>query len=744
MSLRSYLSAVFLTLAVSGCAPSTPQIVEQPLDLIVVVGATAKFSVGATGPYKLSYQWQRNGTAISGATSSTYTVVAMGADNGALFGVIVSDQYAKVTSNSAKLTVTSAQVAPSITTQPASQSIVSGQTASFSVVATGTAPLSYQWQKNGTAINGATSATYTNKVTDSDNSSQFAVIVSNVVGNVTSDSATLTVSAAPVAPSITTQPLSQTVAAGQMAAFSIVAAGTPPLSYQWQKNGVAVSGATSTTYTNQAVGTDSGSQFTAIVTNSVGNATSNPATLTVTPISVAPSITTQPASQTVIAGQTATFGVVASGTPPLSYQWLKNGTAISGATSTTYTNKVADSDNSSQFTVTASNAVGTVTSDSATLTVTPAPCNTLSASQGIPGQSAGIVTSGAGTSAPASTQLNGSQQPGSVLVFHKFVRGSAGCVPATEFEISVHCPLDVQPCQLGTAVTLVAHWVCPGQAETQICKQTNFTLHTTVEGTITFNTENLSGFGTVRVPPPPCPEGYLILWVVDSRQEAIKFDGLVGDATLRWNDHAASQYNALTIQAASSLATYALTDVNQDDKMQLDGTEYHAVTGAVLGTLRYDAPTHTDPDTPSSTSLTLLTLDVLANRPNNPVFADIDFYDANENVTSESVNFVCWADIPLESIDPSLVRAIMGRQGFFNSGAATKVASEGIADSTGPVTLVGVIDTVECTAPTATSCSTGVPVPSGDDAGITNHYVIQMGDDSVPVPTTYVPNDGTI
>src|SRR5438045_2823958 len=142
----------------------------------------------------------------------------------------------------------------------------------------------------------------------------------------------------PVAPSITTQPASQTVTAGQMATFTVVATGTAARRDQWRKSGTAISGATAPTYTTPATtSADSGSQFTVVVTNPANSVTSNAATLTVSAAAVAPSITTQPASQTVTAGQMATFTVVATGTAPLSYQWRKRGTAISGATAPTYT-----------------------------------------------------------------------------------------------------------------------------------------------------------------------------------------------------------------------------------------------------------------------------------------------------------------------------------------------------------------------------------------------------------------------
>jgi hypothetical protein len=175
-------------------------------------------------------------------------------------------------------------LAPSITAQPSAQTVTAGQTATFTVTASGTTPLSYQWKKSGTNISGATSASYTTPATSlSDSGSTFQVIVSNSAGNIPSNAATLTVTSVPTAPSITTQPSNQSVTAGQQATFTVAAFGTTPLSYQWQKGGSNISGATSASYTTPATASaDSGAQFTVVVSNSAGNITSNPATLTVT------------------------------------------------------------------------------------------------------------------------------------------------------------------------------------------------------------------------------------------------------------------------------------------------------------------------------------------------------------------------------------------------------------------------------------------------------------------------------
>jgi len=265
--------------------------------------------------------------------------------------------------------------APAILTQPTNRTVTAGQIASFSVASTGTAPLLYQWKRNGAAIIGAHSSNYSTAVTTSaDNGAQFSVTVSNGAGSATSNSAILTVSSAAVAPSVTSQPLSQNLTAGQSATFAVATTGTAPMTYQWSKNGAAISGAVSSTYTTAATTvSDNGAQFNVLVSNSMGTATSNAAMLNVKAAVIAPAITAQPTSRTVNAGQTATFSVAASGTATLTYQWNKNGAAISGANSTSYTTPAtSSSDNGAQFSVTVSNTAGTINSSAASLTVTAA------------------------------------------------------------------------------------------------------------------------------------------------------------------------------------------------------------------------------------------------------------------------------------------------------------------------------------------------------------------------------------
>jgi hypothetical protein len=196
----------------------------------------------------------------------------------------------------------------------------------------------------------------------------------NGVVHTTTTSPTGNGSSDPTAPIITTQPVSQTVGVGQSASFFLIATGSAPLTYQWQKNGVNITGATSNSYTTSATTAgDNSAKFTVVVSNSAGSATSNVATLTVTSAQQgngAPQIVTQPVSQTVTAGQAATFTVVATGSPTLAYQWQKNHANIAGATSASYsTPATATSDTGETFDVIVSNSIGTVTSVSASLTV---------------------------------------------------------------------------------------------------------------------------------------------------------------------------------------------------------------------------------------------------------------------------------------------------------------------------------------------------------------------------------------
>lgn len=165
--------------------------------------------------------------------------------------------------------------------------------------------------------------------------------------------------------SISTQPVSQTNAAGNSVTFSVGTIGTPPISYQWYFNSVAISGATGSSLTlNNIQAGDAGNYF-VLANNGYGTATSSNAVLTVTPS--APVITTQPAGGTLLLGSTITFSSGASGTSPINFQWLFNGVLISDATNTSLTLTNIQYADGGGYSLQASNVIGVVTSSVAML-----------------------------------------------------------------------------------------------------------------------------------------------------------------------------------------------------------------------------------------------------------------------------------------------------------------------------------------------------------------------------------------
>jgi hypothetical protein len=300
----------------------------------------------------------------------------------------------------------STNVPPQITTGPTNQATGVGMSVSLVVTATGTPPLTYQWQEQGTNLvwtnlvnggnlSGATNATLIISGAQTTNSGSYQVIITNFAGSVTSSVAVLTITN--VAPVITTQPQSQTVAVGSTVSFSVSGQnGTFPEFLQWFKDGMAltnggtnfsgsgvhISGATNATLTINDVQTNDDGTYWLTVTNPWGLLTSSNAMLTVVSF---PTIVTPPTNQTVGLGSTVTFTVTAVGTAPLGYQWQfdgmdltdgtnANGSIISGSITTALTINNAQTNNDGGYAVIVTNSLGSVTSSPpAVLTVLTAP-----------------------------------------------------------------------------------------------------------------------------------------------------------------------------------------------------------------------------------------------------------------------------------------------------------------------------------------------------------------------------------
>ena len=167
---------------------------------------------------------------------------------------------------------------PDISTQPQSQTVPAGSSVTFTVVASGSAPLTYQWRKDGANI-GTNSATLALNNVQVANQGSYDVTVTNSAGSKQSEPATLTVTTSP--PQITAQPQNQIAPLGSSVTFNVTATGTAPLAYQWKKNTSPISGATDAAYTIQSVQNSDVAGYTVTVTNAQASVTSDPATLTI-------------------------------------------------------------------------------------------------------------------------------------------------------------------------------------------------------------------------------------------------------------------------------------------------------------------------------------------------------------------------------------------------------------------------------------------------------------------------------
>ncbi len=257
---------------------STPVISVQPTLLKRCTGESASFSVTATG-VDLQYQWYLNGIAISGATSSTYSIASVANSNYGSYYCKISTLCTSVQSNSVTLS-SDPQVT---TTDPSSIPVCQGAAKTISVTASGTAPITYQWYQNSSAIGGAITNTYSISSMASGNAGTYYCKVTNPSCSSGVNSSPVALSFNNNTISISSHPSDTSKDIGKTASFTVGISGLGSFTYVWKKNGVAISGAAnSSSYSKSNLDyTDAGNYSCTVSSTCASPVTTDAATLTI-------------------------------------------------------------------------------------------------------------------------------------------------------------------------------------------------------------------------------------------------------------------------------------------------------------------------------------------------------------------------------------------------------------------------------------------------------------------------------
>jgi hypothetical protein len=362
----STLSSAAVVVVNPPVAPTSVSVTNGPIS--VTAGEALSLYASANGSYPVTYQWRKDGVAIAGAVSSSFYKSSVTANDAGNYSVVATNSVGSLTSPATVVSVTTAQL-PIITYHPQSLAAYPGDSVSLSVNATGTGPLSFVWKKNGTTVaNSNSSYLQVSYQVISADAGDYSVTVSNAQGSVTSQPATLTVLPG-VAPVIINQPASVSVLQGQALGFSVYATGRPAPTYQWKKDGVAIVGAIYSSYSASNVASSDSGTYSVVVTNSAGTATSVDATGTVG-VAGPPVITGHPASASILLNDYFNgLWVNVANQTGCTFQWYRDGVLLPGATNYSFSIYGAQPAHAGTYHVVVTNAVGSVTSKDAVVTV---------------------------------------------------------------------------------------------------------------------------------------------------------------------------------------------------------------------------------------------------------------------------------------------------------------------------------------------------------------------------------------
>jgi len=339
-------------------------ILSPPGAATLCVGQPLHLEVAFQGSSPVGIQWFRDGAPIPGATSAQYDVGAVSPADQGVYTVELANGCGTLASAPVDVEV---RAAPSIIADPVPASSCVGGSVLFSVTALGSPALFYQWFRDGQPLPGETSASLSIAMVDAPAAGAYAVSVTNDCGSALSASASLAV-LDPVV--ILVPPAPASLCEGDPLSLAVDAAGSPPLAFQWRRDGAAIPGATGATYTVPAVGSADAGTYSVSVTNACGSSDSGGAAVVV---DIAPSISVPPQGVEVCPGEAVTLTVDASGSAPLSFQWLLDGSPIPGANSDSLAIPATFAGDAGSYTVEISNGCGSVASAPAAVTLGEAP-----------------------------------------------------------------------------------------------------------------------------------------------------------------------------------------------------------------------------------------------------------------------------------------------------------------------------------------------------------------------------------
>ncbi len=365
-----------------------PTITAQPQSVTKTVGYTAKFTVKASGATAYQWYWRKDSSAswtkstLSGNAGATLSVEAKTSRNGYQYRCKVSNSSGAVYTKAATLTVTAK---PVITEQPASAALTAGETAKFTVKASGATAYQWYWRSGSSGswakstLSGNATATLSVEAKTSRNGYQYRCRVSNAGGYVYTTAVTLKLLQKPV---VTAQPKDRAAVEGETAVFTVKATDAAAYQWYWRRDSSAgwakstLPGSQTPNLSVTAKTSRSGYQYRCRVSNDLGAVYSKAATLTVL---VKPAVTAQPKSVTAYIDSSVQFTVKA--TDATAYQWYwrssSSGTwaksTLSGSRTATLSVTAKDARNGYQYRCKVSNAAGYVYSNAATLTVSWTP-----------------------------------------------------------------------------------------------------------------------------------------------------------------------------------------------------------------------------------------------------------------------------------------------------------------------------------------------------------------------------------